>query len=188
MKLSFVDRFLSLLSTFVLTAIVALTSTGSTQADDPSLSPALELKKNQRIAMVGNSLAERMNLFGHFETLLHTRHSDKELIFRNFGWPADEVANQQRPSNYTKIDDPLEVFAPEMFICFFGFNESFAGSDASSLETFKKNYRAYIAGMEKRFTKDEKKPTCVLVSPIAFEATGNPLQPSGVEERKNRLQ
>ena len=185
MKLSFVDRFLSLLSTFVLTAIVALTSTGSTQADDPSLSPALELKKNQRIAMVGNSLAERMNLFGHFETLLHTRHSDKELIFRNFGWPADEVANQQRPSNYTKIDDPLEVFAPEMFICFFGFNESFAGSDASSLETFKKNYRAYIAGMEKRFTKDEKKPTFVLVSPIAFEATGNLLQPSGVEENKN---
>ena len=144
-----------------------------------------ELHKRHRIAAVGNSLAERMNLFGHFETLLHTRHPDKELIFRNFGWPADEVANQQRPSSYTKIDDPLVVFGPEMFICFFGFNESYTGSDASSVQAFVANYRAYIAGMTERFTKDGKKPTFILVSPSAFEATGNPLQPTGVEENKN---
>jgi hypothetical protein len=52
-----------------------------------------ELKKNERIAAVGNSLAERMNLFGNFETLLQTRYPEKQIIFRNFGWPADEVGN-----------------------------------------------------------------------------------------------
>lgn len=144
-----------------------------------------ELKKNERIAAVGNSLAERMNLFGNFETLLQTRFPEKEIIFRNFGWPADAVGIQQRPSNYTAIDDPLEVYGPETFFCFFGFNESFAGDSKESLDAFAANYRAYIAEQTKRFTKEGRKPRFVLISPIAFEATGNPLQPSGVEENKN---
>ena len=37
--------------------------------------------------------AERMNLFGHFETMLHLRFPDKELVVRNFARPADEVAS-----------------------------------------------------------------------------------------------
>ena len=38
----------------------------------------------------------------------------------NFGWPCDEVGHQQRPNDYTAIDDPLAVFAPNVLICFFG--------------------------------------------------------------------
>ncbi|NNE00434.1 MAG: c-type cytochrome [Pirellulaceae bacterium] len=146
---------------------------------------ALSLQKNLRVAAVGNSLAERMNLFGHFEALLHTRHPEKEILFRNFGWPADEVANQQRPGSYTTIDDPLEVFGPEMFLCFFGYNESFTGRSDQQIEQFIDNYRQYIAATTKRFTKNGKKPTFILISPIAYEATGNPLKPSGIEENKN---
>src|SRR5688572_25999293 len=51
----------------------------------------IEVSQRERIALIGNSLAERMNLYGHFETLLHTRFADKELVVRNFGWPCDEV-------------------------------------------------------------------------------------------------
>ncbi|WP_145420822.1 PVC-type heme-binding CxxCH protein [Planctomycetes bacterium K23_9] len=145
----------------------------------------VSLSKRLRIAAVGNSLAERMNLFGYFETLLHTRHPDKELVFRNFGWPADEVANQQRPGSYTKIDDPLEVFAPQMMMCFFGYNESFAGREESQIQAFVDDYRSYIAETTQRFTAEGKKPSFVLISPIAFESTGNPLHPSGDEENKN---
>lgn len=144
-----------------------------------------ELKKNERIVAVGNSLAERMNLYGNFEALLHTRFPEKEIIFRNFGWPADEVGIQQRPSNYTAIDDPLEVYGPETFFCFFGFNESFAGDSKESLDAFVEKYRAYIDEQTKRFTKEGRKPRFVLISPIAFEATGNPLQPTGETENKN---
>ncbi|KAA1262161.1 Cytochrome c [Rubripirellula obstinata] len=146
---------------------------------------SLDLTNRVRVAAVGNSLAERMNLFGHFESLLLTRHPDKEIVFRNFGWPADEVGNQQRPGNYTTIDDPMEVFSPELFLCFFGFNESFAGRDAGNLENFVADYRNYIDQMTERFTKQGKKPSFVLMSPIAFESTGNPLQPSGVVENQN---
>ena len=38
----------------------------------PSALP-LEFVPHEHVALVGNSLAERMNLFGNFETLLHTR-------------------------------------------------------------------------------------------------------------------
>ena len=141
--------------------------------------------KRERIAMVGNSLAERMNLFGHFETLLQTRFPDQEMVFRNFGWPADEVGNQQRPSNYTTIDDPLTVFAPDLFLCFFGFNESFAGREPAQIEAFVAAYRQYIKTMSERFTKNRREPLFMLVSPVAFEASGNPLQPDGVEQNKN---
>jgi len=144
----------------------------------------LELVNGQRIAFVGGSLAERMNLFGHLETLLHSRFPSKQLIIRNFGWPTDEVGIQQRPDNYTKIDDPLEVFGPDMFFCFFGFNESYAGDEPEKLQQFTESYRKYLSEMRRRFTKDGRAPQFVLVTPIAFETTGNPVQPSG--ELENR--
>ncbi|WP_261342894.1 PVC-type heme-binding CxxCH protein [Crateriforma conspicua] len=143
------------------------------------------MRQNERVVAVGNSLAERMNQYGHFETLLHTRFPDKQIRFRNFGWPADEVGNQQRPSNYTKIDDPLEVFGPQTFLCFFGFNESFAGTDPAAMEAFVADYRDYLKQQTERFSEDDRQPSFILVSPIAFEATGNPLQPDGVQHNRN---
>ena len=141
----------------------------------------LKIRKGQRIAAVGNSLAERMNLFGHFEALMHTRLPEKEIVFRNFGWPADEVAIQQRPGSYTKIDDPLVEFGPDMFFCFFGYNESFAGTDQASIDAFIENYRNYIKTTKESFAKDGQNPRFVLISPIAFEDGGDPLQPSGAK-------
>jgi hypothetical protein len=57
-----------------------------------------------------------MNLFGHFETLLHERFPDKKLVVRNFARPADEVAVRQRPSEYTKLDDPLAAFGADTYL------------------------------------------------------------------------
>ena len=142
----------------------------------------VDFRSGQRIALVGNSTAERMNLFGHFETRFHLRTPRQRVKFRNFGWPADEVGVQQRPSNYTEIDDPLEVYGPNVFICFFGFNESFAGDSDEEVSQFIAEYRSYIDRQTKRFTEQGSPPTFLLATPIAFESTGKPLQPSGVEE------
>ena len=65
----------------------------------PALPPSqlpLRFLKGERIGFLGNSLAERMNLFGHFETLLHIRFSDQQLVIRNFARPAEEVGIHQR--------------------------------------------------------------------------------------------
>ncbi|MDB6112862.1 MAG: heme-binding protein [Pedosphaera sp.] len=102
----------------------------------------MEFIKTERIALVGNSLAERMNLFGHFEALLHSRFAKQELAIRNFGRPADEIANRQRSSDYTKLDDPIAAFGPDTFFCFFGYNESFAGPQG--LAKFKTDYENFL--------------------------------------------
>lgn len=146
--------------------------------------PPFPLSVGQRVALVGNSLAERMSLFGHLETLLHLAGPEKRLVVRNFGWPADEVGRQQRPTDYTKLDDPLAVFAPNLFICCFGFNESFRGDSPEVIDQFIADYRAYIADKVQRFARAGKEVRFVLVSPIAFEATGQRLQPPGDEENR----
>ncbi len=149
----------------------------------PSRLP-LELVQGERIALVGSSTAERMNLFGHFETMLHLRFPKKELVVRNFARPADEVANRQRGNDYYKLDDPLFAFNPDTFLCFFGFNESFAGE--AGVEQFKQDYGRLLDEYAKRYPRDDNggKPRFVLVSPIAFEATGNPLLPEGKAENE----
>jgi putative heme-binding domain-containing protein len=164
----------------------------SPQSPDPQGSPKwnhrdslnslpFQFRDGERIALVGGSLAERMNLFGYFEALLHTRFPEKKLVCRNFGWPADEVGNQQRPDNYTVIDDPLKEFGPELFICFFGFNEHFAGDSAAELQAFKDRYRAWIDAKRASFS-GERALRFILVSPIAVEAAASELLPDGVSD------
>src|SRR4051812_528551 len=40
----------------------------------------LEFIEGERVALVGGSFGERMNLFGHFETLLHSRFPKERLV------------------------------------------------------------------------------------------------------------
>ncbi len=132
-----------------------------------------EFRDNERVVFVGGSQAERMNLYGYFESLLQARFPEKKLLVRNFGWPADEVGNQQRPSDYTKIDNPLDVFGPELFVCFFGFNEHFAGDSPQAIATFQERYRQWIREAGTKYSKEGREARFVLVSPIAFESTGS---------------
>jgi putative heme-binding domain-containing protein len=143
----------------------------------PASTLPLQLVKGERIAFVGNSTAERFNLFGHFETMLHLRYADRELVVRNFARPADEVANRQRGSDYTKLDDPLAAFNADTFLCFFGFNESFAGKEG--LKKFEQDYENYIDVFTRKYPRDDagSPPRFVIVSPIAFEKTGDALLP-----------
>ncbi len=81
----------------------------------PDLPPSkllLEFIKGERIAIVGNSTAERMSLYGHFETLLHLRFPEKELVVRNFARPAEEVSVHQRSGDYTKLRTLAIRFCP----------------------------------------------------------------------------
>ncbi|MCA9129914.1 MAG: ThuA domain-containing protein [Planctomycetales bacterium] len=149
----------------------------------PNTSAKVDFKfrDHERIALVGGSLAERMNLFGYFESLLHTRFPDKQLVFRNFGWPADEVGNQQRPDNYTTIDDPMVVFGPELFVCFFGLNEHFAGDTPEAIAAFSDQYRNWILAHQKKFSTEDRPARFILVSPIAIESADNEFLPDGID-------
>jgi putative heme-binding domain-containing protein len=145
----------------------------------------LRFAAHERVALVGNSLAERMNLFGNFEALLHTRFPQLELVVRNFARPCDAVDDRQRPNSYTAIDDPMKVFDADTYLCFFGFNEAFAGRAGE--EQFRAAYGKYLDEMAHDYPRaNGKSPRFVLISPTAWEATGNPLWPNA-DERNQRL-
>lgn len=154
------------------------------RSDVPPSKLPIEFLKGERIAFLGNSLAERMNLFGHFETGLHTRFPDKELVVRNFARPAEEVGVQQRSADYTAIDDPLLAFGADTYICFFGSNESYAGPDG--IDAFRQKYEQYLDAIAKGYPRDDvgSAPRFILVSPIAFESTADRLLPDGVRENE----
>lgn len=183
----FVSR--NMLRAIALCGLMSATARGAEEATRAlSLPPSrlpLELVQGERIALVGNSTAERMNLFGHFETLLHARFPDLDLVVRNFARPADEVAVRQRSSSYTAIDDPLKVFGADTYFCFYGFNESYAGPEG--VEKFKGDYERYLDELQRDYPRDDKgaAPRVVLVGPIAFEPTGDPLLPDGQRENEN---
>ena len=87
----------------------------------------LTLKKNDSIVIVGNTFAERMHLFGYFETFLHSRFPDHRLRVRYMAWPAEEVGEPIRPLGFPRLADELrEERADVVFVCY-GMNESFLG-------------------------------------------------------------
>ena len=52
----------------------------------------LEVKPKQRIALIGNTLFDRMRDYGQFEAMLQQRFAKEEIVIRNLAWSADEVA------------------------------------------------------------------------------------------------
>ena len=173
------------LATLAVVVVLGSRFTGAQESRAAQLPPAalpLQFAKGERIALVGSSTAERMNLFGHLETMIHLTHADKELVIRNFGRPADEVGIRQRSADYTKIDDPLAAFGPDTFLCFFGFNESFAGQ--AGLAKYKADYEKFLDEYAGKYPRGSAKsaPRFVLVAPIAFEPTASPYLPKGDTE------
>ena len=137
-----------------------------------------------RIAMVGGSMASRMDLFGEFESRIHARFPEQHFVIRNFARPADEVGNRIRQDQYTALGDPLRIFEPEWLLCFHGFSESFAGP--AGVGGYKAAYHRYLDEMGDRYLHAGRRPKFVIISPAAFEETENPDLPDA-ESANRRL-
>ena len=87
----------------------------------------LKLEKNARIALVGNTLFDRMRDYGHFEALIHEGYPNLEIVVRNLAWSADEIDLQPRPDNFADTEQHLTAMKADVIIAAFGFNELFAG-------------------------------------------------------------
>ncbi len=86
-------RVLPLVAGAVLAAGTALAQ------PDPS-TPRLELRPNDRVILIGNTLADRQQYFNHFETTLLALYPQLQLSVRNLGWSADTLTLQPRPLNF----------------------------------------------------------------------------------------
>src|SRR4051794_8213406 len=142
----------------------------------------LVLKKGDRISIVGNTLAERMQHHGWLETYLHTRFPEHDLVFRNLGFSGDEVTTRLRSQDFGSPDAWLTKTKTDVVFAFFGYNESFKGKDG--LEKFKTDLDAYVKGLLKQKYNGTSAPRVVLFSPIAHEDLKDKNMPDGKENNE----
>ena len=81
----------------------------------------LELRKGDRIAIIGNSLAERFQHDGWFETYLQAARPDYDLTVRNLGYSGDQVHYRPRShEGFGSADSHLTRLKANVIFSFFG--------------------------------------------------------------------
>jgi putative heme-binding domain-containing protein len=182
----------------LLAAVLIAVAAATPALADP---PRLELRPHDHVVIVGNTLAERMQYFNHFETLLQARFPKHELYVRNLGWSADELTIRLRSKDFQDHGSNLADHDPDVVIAMFGFNESFAGEPG--VAKFERDLAAFVANPFSidRYTSpggdwdhgaasaraiEGKKPPrhVVLVSPLAHENLRNPSLPDGADNNR----
>src|SRR5688572_17146055 len=160
-------------------------------------SAQFELRKGDHVCVIGNTLAERMQHDGWLETFIQARFPDKELVFRNLGYSADEVRldKRLRSMNFGTPDEWLSGVSPsphkfpgspenrfaltntkaDVVFAFFGYNESWAGE--AGLPQFKKDLDEMLKHMLGQKYNGKSPPRIVLFSPIAQEEPKGPNLP-----------
>jgi len=145
--------------------------------------PKLELRRGDRILLIGNTLAERMQYFGNFETLLQARFPGLDLVVHDLGWSADEVALRPRQAGFKDHGHTLNDEKPDVLIAAFGFNESFAGP--KGLDKFRKDLDKFLTEATTTQYNGKQAPRVVLLSPIAQEDLHDPLVTDGKANNAN---
>ena len=158
---------------------------------DPSSGQTLPWspQNGENLVLIGNSLAERMLYYNHFESLLHSAFPEQELTVRNLGFPAQTPAfrpfsgrsnplafpggRQFRPEikrhlgkgHYPSPDEWLTILQTDTILAFFGSNESFAGP--AGLDLYRSELSAFIDHILAHSYHRETAPRLILATPIA---------------------
>ncbi len=141
-----------------------------------------EFFKGDRIAIVGNTLADRMQHLGHgFEASLQLAHPGYGLTLRNLGFSGDELNLRLRSADFGSPDQWLAKVKASVVIAMFGYNESFAGREG--LEAFEKELATYVDHLLGAKFDGNQSPRVVLCSPTAFEAGSGREGAKAINER-----
>jgi putative heme-binding domain-containing protein len=143
----------------------------------------LKLEKGDHIAIIGNTLADRLQHFGHLEATLHYRFPEHNLVVRDLGFSGDTLTERPRSDNFGSPDEWLNKVKADVIIAFFGYNESYAGE--AGLPQFRKDLEAFIDHTLSQKYNGKSAPRLVLCSPIAFEDLKWPHLPDGKVQNKN---
>ena len=168
-----------IVGTFCVLTVMSLIMPACSRGPDDRL----QLKKGESVVFIGNTFAERMHLFGYFETLLHSSYPDHQLKVRNMGWSGDELTLRPRPKNFGDLHKYLRQEQADVIFACFGMNESFAGPQG--LGEFQQNLDSLIKDIQGQQYNGKSAPRIVLVSPIAHENLSDSLPDS--TEHNNSL-
>lgn len=142
----------------------------------------LQVNEGERIVIIGNTFAERMHLFGYFETFLYSKFPDHKLTIRNLGWSADELTLMPRPAGFGDLHEHLNREKADIIFACFGMNESFKGPGGT--RRFQEDLDAFLNGLAEHQHNGRSAPRIVLVSPIAHENLAGTI-PDGNEHNQN---
>jgi GDSL-like Lipase/Acylhydrolase family len=129
-------------------AILALVS------EQPAAAPKFEIKDGDRIVWIGNTLVEREQRYGYWETALHAAFPDKQFTLRNLGWSGDTVHAEAR--GRLDINNPDACFKqlvnltlelkPTVIFVSYGTVESFEGE--AGLRKFEKGLEKLLDALK----------------------------------------
>jgi len=145
--------------------------------------PRFELNRGDRIAVIGNTLADRMQHDAWLETYIHALHPDHDLVFRNLGFPGDELKTRSREENFGSPDQWLAKTEADVIFGFFGYNESLRGD--AGLAGFRADLAEVIDGMLAQQYNGKSAPRLVMFSPLAHENVRRHTLPDGSANNAN---
>lgn len=179
------------------------------QCSAPTPNP-INLRRGDRIILLGNNLGSRMMDYGHFETEMHVRYPDSLLYIRNMcdggntpgfrlhsGRPspwafpgadtlqsdADLLNDPHTVGHWETPDQWLTRHQADIIIAFFGYTESFRGEEG--LQHYRDELDAFIKHTLKQHYNGSTPPRLVIVSPTAFEDLSDDYDlPDGTTENK----
>lgn len=123
------------------------------------------------IVFLGGTSVANQQRFGYLETLLTAQFSNRKIVFRNVGWPADTVFLQQRPRYFLNsvhssqgLPDHRQRIKADILFVEFGKMESLQGLE--SVDSFAAEYARTIEHLGE-YTK-----RIVIVTPVPFVSSG----------------
>ncbi len=141
-----------------------------------------QLKDGDRVVLVGNTLIEREQRYGYWETLLTSRYPDRTITFRNLGWSGDTVFGEAQArfgsvaDGFRHLKNHVLALKPTVILVGYGLNESFDGPPG--LAKFRQGLKVLLD------TLGQTKARIVLLTPLRHEDLGRPL-PDPTEHNKN---
>lgn len=135
---------------------------------------SLDLQDNDTIVLLGNTVIERAQKYGHLETALNLATTQKNLKFRNLGWSGDTVLGTARsyfgpPSEgFSRLRDDLTELQPNIIFLCYGAVAAHQGSEG--LEEFISGYSTLI----QMINSASKPRQIILLTPPPAENLGAP--------------
>jgi lysophospholipase L1-like esterase len=136
----------------------------------------------ERVVFLGNTLIEREQRDGYWESALTRHHPDRPVVFRNLGWSGDTVFGHARAGFGTTADgfkhlkEHVLSVKPTVILVGYGANESFDGE--AGLPKFVDGLNTLLNELA------PAKARVILLSPLRQEDMGRPL-PDPTEANKN---
>lgn len=128
----------------------------------------------------GNSLIERLQEEGSFESLLHSANGGERHRFRSLAYTGDEVGFRIRPDKFGEhLAFVVSQMTADRVVMCFGMNEAFEGKDGIS--KFANDLGLYLSVIKDRHPGSD----LVLVSPTAVEASNTGQFPDAVKRNED---